>query len=105
MQGAGFPPGGEQVGRGRRRGAGGGVGGRVVGLMAALQLALDPYMWEWTAITVTEIVGSMANLAAVIFLVEALRPGGRVRSAMLFGVFLGIANVVRFGVEQPHRRT
>jgi hypothetical protein len=50
------------------------LGGRLLGLLAALLLTLDPYMWEWTATSTIELLGSIASLASVFFLLKALRP-------------------------------
>jgi hypothetical protein len=71
------------------------LGGRLAGVLVASQFALNPYMWEWTSITTSDLVGSIANVAALYFLVDALRGRGRFGSAAWFGVFLAIANTVR----------
>lgn len=71
------------------------IGGRLTGLLAALMLALDPYMWEWNATSTTELLGSIANLAAVFFLIRALSSRRALIDVALFGACLAIANIVR----------
>lgn len=71
------------------------LGGRLAGLLAAALFALNPYMWEWNATATTELLGSIANLAALYFLADGLRQGRRFRSLVFFGVFLAFANVIR----------
>lgn len=71
------------------------LGGRLIGIVAAAQFALNPYMWEWSAITTTDLVGSFVNLCALFFLLDALRGRGRLVSGALFGVCFAFANIIR----------
>jgi 4-amino-4-deoxy-L-arabinose transferase-like glycosyltransferase len=71
------------------------LGGRVVGIVAALMLAVNPYMAEWVAISTTDLLGSVCNLAALYFLLRAVWPPYRTTHAVLSGIFLGYANAVR----------
>jgi 4-amino-4-deoxy-L-arabinose transferase-like glycosyltransferase len=71
------------------------LSGRLTGVLAATLLALDPYMWEWTATSTTETLGSFANVAALLCLVELCKRPRSMKAAALFGVFIAIANIVR----------
>jgi 4-amino-4-deoxy-L-arabinose transferase-like glycosyltransferase len=71
------------------------LGGRLIGMVAAVQFALNPYMWEWSAITTTDLVGGFVNLCGLFFLVDALRGRGRIVSGALFGVCFAFANIIR----------
>ena len=71
------------------------LAGRLTGVVAATLLAFDPYIWEWTATSTTELLGAFLNLCAVFFLVGAIRGNARYRNAALFGLFIALANVVR----------
>lgn len=69
--------------------------GRAAGLLAGLVLALNPYMAEWVAISNTDMLGSVCNLAALYFLLRVVWRPCRMTDAVLFGIFLGYANTVR----------
>jgi 4-amino-4-deoxy-L-arabinose transferase-like glycosyltransferase len=71
------------------------LGGRAVGLLAGLMLGLNPYMAEWVAISTTDLLGSVCNLAALYFLLRAMWRPHRMTDTALFGIFLGYANAVR----------
>lgn len=71
------------------------LGGRAVGLISGLVLAFNPYMAEWVALSTTETLGSVCNLAALYFLLCALWRPYRAADAVLFGISLGFANAVR----------
>lgn len=71
------------------------LGGRVVGLLSGLMLALNPYMAEWVAISTTDLLGSVCNLAALYFLLRVMWRPYRMTDAALFGIFLGYANTAR----------
>lgn len=71
------------------------LGGRAVGLLAGLMLALNPYMAEWVAISTTDLLGSVCNLAALYFLLQAVWRPYRMIHAVLSGILLGYANTVR----------
>ncbi len=71
------------------------LGGRLAGIVAGLMLALDPYMDEWVALSTTEILGSVCNVAALFFLLRVFRRPHRPADAAAFGILLGYANIVR----------
>jgi hypothetical protein len=71
------------------------LSGRLVGLTAALLFALDPYMWEWTATSTTDLLGSIVNLGAIYFLATALLARGSKWRMFFFGLLFGFANVIR----------
>jgi 4-amino-4-deoxy-L-arabinose transferase-like glycosyltransferase len=71
------------------------LAGRLVGVAAAVFFALDPYMWEWTATSTTDLLGSIINLGALFCLATAFTRGGSRERMARFGVLFGFANVVR----------
>ena len=71
------------------------LGGRLAGILAGLSLALNSYLNEWASLSVTEMLGSFCNVAALYFLLRALWRPGRVREAVWFGLLLGYGNAVR----------
>jgi hypothetical protein len=71
------------------------IGGTLTGLLAGLMLALDPYIWEWNATSTTELLGSIANLGGVWFLIRSLTSRRPFVDVGLFGICLAVANVVR----------
>lgn len=71
------------------------LGGRSAGLLAGIMLALNPYMAEWVALSTTETLGSVCNLAALYFLLRVVWRPCRMADTVLFGISLGFANAVR----------
>lgn len=71
------------------------VAGRLGGVLAGALFVLDPFMWQWTATSTTELVGSIVNLCAVYCLVQVFCGRHRYLNAGLCGLSLAAANSVR----------
>ncbi|HEY0863396.1 MAG TPA: glycosyltransferase family 39 protein [Lacunisphaera sp.] len=72
-----------------------GVIGRIAAGAAIIFLVFNPYTAEWLAISTSDSLGLMLNLAAILALVAGVRDGLRLRWIALFGIFLACASLTR----------
>lgn len=72
-----------------------GVIGRIAAGAAIIFLVFNPYTAEWLAISTSDSLGLMLNLAAILALVAGVRDGLRLRWIALFGIFFACASLTR----------
>lgn len=72
-----------------------GLIGRISAGAAIIFFVFNPYTAEWLAISTSDSLGLMLNLAALLALVAGVRDGLRLRWIALFGLFFASASLTR----------
>ncbi len=72
-----------------------GLIGRIAAGAAVLFFVFNPYTAEWLAISTSDSLGLILNLAALMALVAGVRDGLRLRWVALFSIFLASASLTR----------
>lgn len=72
-----------------------GLIGRIAAGAAIIFLVFNPYTAEWLAISTSDSLGLILNLAAILALIAGVRDGLRLRWIALFGILLACASLTR----------